>query len=896
MSAHYFIGIDLGTTNIAVAYKAQDGRDETKILKIPQLIAPGVVAELSLLPAMRYYAPEAEKAPELYQLPWGVSSVVIGELAKEMSLSLKNGVVHSAKSWMAHPMLDITQDCLPIGGLDAVQKVSVIQVVQEFLSYIESAWNIQFPKALFKEQSIVVTIPASFDEQARHYTLQAISKAGLKNVKLLEEPQAAFYHWLDNHKEMGDVRSDEPESSLALVCDVGGGTTDFSLISLNIDQDGPSFERIAVGQHLLLGGDNMDLALFYLLLKKFPETLSYEAQSVWLPQVRQAKETLLSDKNLPEISLTLLGKGRSILKTKKTIILTREDIQKGILQAFFPLVELKQYAKKEQLGIRRIGLPYEPNVAITEHLASFLVKHIGKKGSVGVPDVVLFNGGVFYSETLQMRVLENLQQWTSKEITCLTIDSPSLAVAKGAVYYQWAKHHAEMQIQSSVPVSYFIELEGASAPLCILPAGTKVNQSLHLPQKFTLRINQQVKFPFGYSHHHEETQAGIFCEKNIDKITVLPALNLTIERQLAAKEIEVTLQVSMTEIGVVEILAVEKNGVTHQLELSASQMDAGAELYKKVENQGIRNSRSELCDTGLLQKALKAFFIEKKITHYMLRKKLFDLLGDEGEWCIENARILFDQLWALKAKRRMNQEAEHLWLNLMGLSIRPGIGEGCDAERIAQLEKLYQEGVQYQNIEANHIQWWVLWRRCVLGLSSIFQQKLFQATKSVIMSRKDQLSQKSQMAYIEKMRFLGTLEKIAMTDRVQLGNLVSSKLYRAPHDKLLWWMMARIGNREGFSEVMDIIPIPVVEKWLEKLLKIEIPKSALEISLQAYCLMAKKCNSKTLNINDQLYNQVAVRFPKSSKLLGILQGKVPLSNDMMHFVLGEALPLGLSLK
>ena len=912
MSQRYNIGIDLGTTNIAVAYQLMNANNDIQLLRIPQLIAPGSVVSLSSLPAVRYLEPNVKQSSELYRLPWGCDEVIIGELAKEVSLNSGTQAVHSAKSWLAHQMLDITQACLPIGAMDAAQKVSVIQVISEYLTYIEHAWNTQFPHVMFKEQSIVVTIPASFDERARQYIVQAIEQCGLEEVKLLEEPQAAFYHWLGCHKEMAGIRCDEPQTSLALVCDVGGGTTDFSLISLSIDQSGPHFERIAVGKHLLLGGDNMDLAIYHYLKQKYPDEVSAENRAQWIMQARLAKEKLLANKTQDVANLIVLQKGKSLFKNQKKVQLKQSEIEQIILNGFMPQVEIGDTPNKPRHGIRRIGLPYEHEVAITKHLGAFL-RDVSKvvhqrfpnqyPSSVVIPDVVLFNGGVFYSERLQEAVLQNIRRWKEKcgqdpEVDCLVTDSPSLAVAKGAVYFQMAKEKPGMQIKSDVPASYFIELDGGNNRLlCLLPQGSKMNEKVEIPQKFKLKVGEMVSFPFLYARNYPEVYSGVICEKSKEMVRLPPLLLAIDQDNVQKQEIEVRLSAIYTDIGVIEVEASADNGQCYRLHLNTNQdisVNANSEfLKKKVSVTNVDKLGESTIQTVI--KLLADYFVRKRVALYEVKNQLQTLVGNGDKWHLSVARELFDILWDFKGKRIKNAEAERTWLSLLGLSIRPGLGDIGDVERIKKMHQLYEEGVQFRGVAQNHAEWWILWRRASLGLSANQQQVLFHAIKAVIFTRKDQLNKVTRFALVEKMRLLASLEKIRMTDRVKLGDMICAKLMKSPQDILLWWMISRVGTRESFADVIDMIPIDVVEGWLTKLLTLTTNKQIQITVVKTWCLMARKVEAEEQNIDKILYKKMEQRLNRHPKELAILQGKMVLSEELMQFAMGDALPLGLSL-
>ena len=383
----YLVGIDLGTTNTVLAF-ARDGKGAIELFSIDQLVAPGEVAGAPLLPSMRYHPGADELAPGELQLPWntldvaGVEHVALGRLARALGAATPGRLVASAKSWLSHPGVDRMAPILPWGADGDVAKVSPVSASASYLAHLRAAWNTSFPKQPLERQQIVLTVPASFDEGARALTLEAAKLAGLPDVRLLEEPQAALYDWLYRHR--ANLSEDLADARLVLVADVGGGTTDFSLVKVDANDGEPMLTRIGVGNHLILGGDNMDLALAHLVEARMAEQAGEDAtrsrlSSARLAQLtercRAAKEQLLADDAPDHITVTLLGAGSRLIGASRKADLRRADIERIVLDGFLPLNAAQEDAKRARAGIVEFGLPYASDPAITRHLAGFLRQH-----------------------------------------------------------------------------------------------------------------------------------------------------------------------------------------------------------------------------------------------------------------------------------------------------------------------------------------------------------------------------------------------------------------------------------------------------------------------------------------------------------------------------------------
>ena len=414
----FLVGIDLGTTNTVVAYAAAgDAQAGINLFAIEQLVAPGEVGARPLLPSLRYHPAAGELAAGDLPLPWPqqeVEHAVLGVLARQLGAQVPGRLVSSAKSWLSHANVDRQAPILPWGADADVAKVSPVAASASYLAYVRAAWNHRFPHAPLEEQELVLTIPASFDEGARALTMEAARMAGLPTLRLVEEPQAAFYDYL--HRRRDTLRLDLAQTRRILVCDVGGGTTDFSLIDVAFDDDGaPQLTRSSVGNHLILGGDNMDLALAHLVETRMAAgieggmKLSAARLSQLMQRCRAAKELLLSKDAPDKAIVTLLGAGSRLVKGSRSVDVTREEVAAMLVDGFFPMVAQDETAKKGRAGIVAFGLPYAQDAAITRHLASFLQQHPG-----ALPDTVLLNGGVFRADALARRLAETLAHWPSR--------------------------------------------------------------------------------------------------------------------------------------------------------------------------------------------------------------------------------------------------------------------------------------------------------------------------------------------------------------------------------------------------------------------------------------------------------------------------------------------------
>ena len=564
--SQYFIGIDLGTTHSAVFFCRQEGPQSGQIqtLKIPQLISAGQIDELSLLPSFVYFPHQTEFLESDLQLPWGKTQAVVGQLARELGAKSSGRMVQSAKSWLCHTSVAADEAVLPVDALEEVTKVSPQHITQTLLQHLVNAWQHAFPDAPMAEQDVVITVPASFDPAARVVTEQAAQQLGLR-ARLIEEPLAAFYAWLSDQSNWADTLAVDEH---ILVVDVGGGTTDLSLIQA-VDQDGAlGLERVAVGRHILLGGDNMDMALSYHVAAQLAQSgTQLEAWQIsGLTQAcRQAKERLLADASLAEVSVVVPSRGRSLFNNSIKAQLTQDDVQRLLLDGFFPAVSFGEQAQKTpRSGFSSLNLDYETDPGITRHISEFLLKHNAK------PSKILLNGGVFNAVVLRERLETQLASLLG-EVTpvMLTPSHLDFAVAKGAAFYAQTQAQGGVKVKSGLSANYYIgvaspmpAIPGMPMPvdaLCVAPFGLEEgSEELMLPNEFSLVVGETVTFRFFQSQHSEAEPLGhVVASFGLAQLTELNPLSIRLDagHYQQGDMVRVYLTAQVTELGLLLLQA-----------------------------------------------------------------------------------------------------------------------------------------------------------------------------------------------------------------------------------------------------------------------------------------------------------------------------------------------------
>jgi hypothetical protein len=592
--SRFVVGIDLGTTNSALAYVdtgAPEAEARPRQLAIPQVVQPGVVEERPLLPSYLYLPGPKELPAGSLKLPWDANrDYAVGEFARAQGGVVPTRVVSSAKSWLCHPGIDRRGAILPWKAPDDARRISPLEASTMLLRHLCEAWNYQMarerPENRLEQQDVILTVPASFDAVARELTVEAARAAGLEHVTLLEEPQSAFYAWID---ASGDRWRKQVEvGDAVLVCDVGGGTTDLTLIAVGEEKGNLVLTRVAVGDHILLGGDNMDLALAHAGARAFAarniKLDGGQMMMLWHSS-RLAKERLFNDPALPSAPVTVLGRGSKVIAGTIKGELTRGEVERVLVDGFFPecppdAIPLRQKAA----GLRELGLPYASDPAVTKHLAHFLGRHaeaLGErprgrsKKTVKGLTAVLFNGGVCKAEPLRQRVVAQLNQWaqitggTVKQLPSADLD---LAVARGAAYYGMVRRGKGVRIRGGTARVYYVGVEtslpavpGAPPPLkalCVVPFGMEEGTETDVPgQEFGLVVGVPAEFRFLGSSVRRGDTVGTLIDDWEGEIEELSPLTTTLEApNREGQTVPVHLHSKVTEVGTLELWCLSRDG------------------------------------------------------------------------------------------------------------------------------------------------------------------------------------------------------------------------------------------------------------------------------------------------------------------------------------------------
>lgn len=599
--AQYSVGIDLGTTHCVLSYSPIDGDTETlEVMPIAQLVSPGVVEEMSQLPSFVYQAHDAELAAGDNSLPWSQHSndfSVLGSAARTLGSKTPIRLVASAKSWLGHAGVDRHSNFLPLNAPEEVNKISPLEASRRYLQHLLQAWNHKFPHARLQDQEVTLTVPASFDPAARDLTVDAARQVGLQHLTLLEEPQAALYSWIKN---LGDNwREQVSVGDVILVIDIGGGTTDLSLVAVTEESGNLVLNRVAVGDHILLGGDNMDLALAYRLNAK----LTQQGKPLQPWQIlgvtqgcRDAKESLLNDPELESVKIVVPSRGSKLIGGSLQVELTQEEVQQTLVEGFFPICSVSDRpVEKPRSALTQMGLPYAQDAGISRHVANFLSRQHGAlsdsnpkepenemfgeaEDNFVKPTAILFNGGVLKSNLLAERLISIINNWLTDANTdaakWLQGADLDLAVASGAAYYGKLRHSDGVRIRGGIASSFYVGVEsampaipGMEAPveaLCVAPFGMEEGSSINVPgREFGLVVGQPVEFKFfGSNVRRDDTPGTLLDYWMPEELEALPAISITLspEGRSVGEIVAVKLAASVSELGTLKLEAIATEG------------------------------------------------------------------------------------------------------------------------------------------------------------------------------------------------------------------------------------------------------------------------------------------------------------------------------------------------
>lgn len=912
-TSRFIVGIDLGTTNSAVAYvdtdKTKNPHLAVQLFRVPQLNDKGRMEPLSTLPSFYYLAGEGELPKGTLLLPWSQEEpdFAVGLWAREQGSKVPTRLIHSAKSWLTNASANRKEKILPFEPSDEKRLMSPLEVSQSYLSHIREAWNAKFakndPTLILEEQTVILTVPASFDEVARSLTIESAMNAGLKRLTLLEEPQAAFYNWLMEHEsEHQTLRAGDS----IVVCDVGGGTSDFSLLHAISEKGGIGFQRSAVGRHLLLGGDNMDMAIAHFLESKLGRTELERDQRLFLRhQARIAKEYLLCKEPGAHYTFWLPGKGSQVIGGGISMDISFEEVEKLLLEGFFGVYDWEEALRiKRGSGVRTMGLPYESEPSITKHLASFLEK----SGQKEKPRYLLFNGGAMKPSLFQERISSSIDRWYSEKepVKILSSNSLDLAVAKGSAYFGKARRGFGIRVGGGSARSYYLAIDVKDSSgkmqkqvMTLVQRGAEEGFRYTPDRLFSLLPNRPVSFQLYHSNTRLRDLPGSLIP--IDEEELMPLAPIqTILRYGKQKEVSipVKLEVDMTEIGTLELWLIS------QVSDHRWKMEFQLRSHDQSDVVGEPRLSDETLDAHELEKAKKilgeAFSVGQKEGLKQLSADLEAHLGQpRAQWPPSVLRSFFDTLMTQSAKRALSVEYEGRFWNLAGFFLRPGFGYPLDDFRIKEIWKLILSDMSKAKVEEVELQQAICFRRLAAGLNKGQQLQIFNLLFPLVYDkRRGHLGIKGKRGgyiYSEYIRALGALELVDMPLKVKLGEALVLRIEKGEGEPCDYWALGRIGARHLlYGAIGNVISAELCAKWVVRLLAAPPARKAQLAFLLT--LLARKTDCLEINLPTKLIGEVSHYLAQHStqeELEGLLLHERSLSSKEREQFFGDSLPSGL---
>jgi len=922
----HIVGIDLGTTHCAVA-SVDPSRGPTAPVEdfpVPQLVRMGEVSPRPLLPSCVYVPGGHELATDALRLPWTEGGEhVVGEFARWQGARVPGRVVTSAKSWLCHPGVDRSAPILPWGAPPDVSKLSPVEASALLLTHMARAWDHAHPDTPLSQQAVVITVPASFDEAARALTVSAARKAGLEKFTLLEEPQAAFYDYTARHRK--DLGKALEGVRLVLVVDVGGGTTDFTLVHAGVSPEGPMLRRLAVGEHLMLGGDNMDAALAKRVEEKlFPEGNRRLTATQWTQAIqaaRTAKESLLGQQPPERYGVSLVAEGSRLLGGSLSTELTREEAEGLVLDGFFPRSGPGERPRRvSRMALQELGLPYAQDAAITRHLSAFLAQHAAagfsalgetapSESALPRPDAILLNGGVFNSPRLAERLVDAVSAWWpgAPRIKLLRHESLELAVARGAAYYGLVRRGHGLKIGGGAARAYYVGLQrpadSAEQPvLCLVPRGFEEGNQVDLGERpFALTLGRPVQFAL-YSTTSDRIDKPGDVVPLTEELKPLPPIH-TVLKGASGKtaEVPVHLQAGLTEIGTLELFAVsnvaderwrlefELRGTAGERELTITEsMPARFAEAKENVERVYGNKPLPIGPKDVKQ----------------LSRTLEKVLGPRETWRVPVLRELWSALLAGASKRRRTADHERVFYSLTGYTLRPGFGYPLDGWRAEQTFSLFEPLVQHHTEKAVWIEFWVMWRRVAGGLDETRQRKLYDYLKPHLARRvpPDAPQPTGKLKGIqpegldEMVRTAASLEHLEPGDKAELGRWVAARLKAEDKSGGPWaWALGRLGARVPlYGSSHKVVDTEVAEAWLEQLLELGLKR--IDGAPFAAAQLARLTGDRTRDLDPALRDKAAraLRDAKAAETwVRMVTEVVALEAADEARALGDTLPAGL---
>lgn len=864
------IGIDLGTTNSALAWvneaeAAEADYTPIDVLEINQFVAAGRQEKRRTLPSFLYLDQQE----------------YVGVYAREQGALVPTRSVYAAKSWLSNSEVDRNAKILPWDAQEAGRLYSPVEASTKYLAHMAEAWRAHHGTPI-GEHDVVLTVPASFDEEARELTIAAARAAGIEKLTLIEEPAAAFYSWIARH--LSQSQKSLTDGMNVLIVDVGGGTSDFTLIQVKRTGDHVEFTRTAVGKHLLLGGDNLDLTLSWLVETKLNTQLSLRQRSALRRQCAAAKEKLLAADGPESVEITVLGAGSSLIGGTLRTEITREEARELALDGFLPVCGLEESpAVDKKSAFRELGLPYVSDAAVTRHLAQFL----RESGNVR-PDAILFNGGFFIPAILRDRVKEVVTGWFGREPLIFENQDLDLAVAQGAAYYCHVRGGGQgILVRGGLPRAYFIGA-GEGQTICLVPRGSEEGSTIEIDVPgLQLLANKPVSFRLYSSLTRTDDLAGqtVAVEADFHLHAPLDAVirfgNPGVERQVPVK-----LRAHLTALGTLEIYAVSK--------VSEHTWRLQFELRRQTAKSMVARPTATVTDEALEAAIglIRATFSGEFAMHpEELPQKLEQTLSlGRQSWPLVAIRRMADVFLELAEGRKKSAAHELRWLNLAGLCLRPGFGAPGDDLRIEQARRVFAGGLVFGNQAQNEIDWWIFSGRVSGGLNRNQQQDLYQRLSGSLIPKGAKPKRLNPSLEREMWRCASSLELLPVGTKTELGNALLKKVRAKQFTASEMWCLGRLGARKLLYGPNNlVVPATTVARWIDQL--VAVPEAA-----EAMAAMARKTGDVGRDLpaaTVALVEKALAGHAKKEQLLAMLEGEGQDELAALGRVFGEELPSGL---
>jgi molecular chaperone DnaK (HSP70) len=944
MPARYLIGIDLGTTNSVVAYidtqAAADAGSTIRVFAVPQLVAHGEVRTLPALPSFLYFPTEEELSAGTVSATWDEDPpMVTGVLAREQGALVPSRQVSSAKSWLSYPGVDRRARILPAQAEPTQPMISPVEASARYLMHLRDAWNGAIgtdAEARFERQEIVLTVPASFDEEARELTVEAARRAGFNNVTLLEEPLAVFYAWIAAHREaqaggpsLARDRNGEDlrDAQMILICDIGGGTSDFSLVSARLVDGEFQFERTAIGEHLLLGGDNLDFALARRVEEKLKDVKLTVRQRYALRRACcAAKERLLSDSSLKRVAVTVLGTGRAVIGQALSVDLTRDEVLQILTDGFLPISAPDDMpARGRPSALRELGLPYASDPAISKHLAAFLTQAaVTMNGSsanprMARPDAVLFNGGFCTPAVTRERIVEAIAAWfggtqSGWRPTLLNNEAVDSAVARGAAYYGRVRRGIGLRIRAGSARTYYIGLgsEDGLQCICVLPAGVEEGTTLPLlNREFSVLANRPVSFMLYSSRTRHDAQGEVAALDEADVHRHAPLVTLLrYGKKMREVHVIVRLRASFTEVGTLELWC-EARDTSHRwrlqfelrgAEAQAQQLDSTQPQAVAAPQSGASSSDASIESAAqLIRSAFASSADGSTPSPESLVSEMETALGlKKDSWPIFTIRQFCDVLPEIAEARKKSPRHEVRWLNLSGFCLRPGFGVPGDNARLEHVRRIASNESVFGGDLQCQVETLILLRRIAGGINASEQQALYRKYAPLLdggvrAARKKRPRVNRQFEY-EAWRLVASLEHLPASTRALLGHELLAKIRKQPADAIWMWALGRLGARIPlYGPLHSVVAAETAGKWLKSLLDLSTFAAA---TTSAILLIARRTDDRSRDIDGGVREQAISRLTAlgtPEETIQLLSQYVPSERKDAVRSFGESLPPGLQL-